>query len=96
MIVKFEEVPGPNIAALFTFIHGGENRAQLSSQVTQPMIAHIKAINSNIQGNNTSYGLTLDIQEGLTPGVDPWVRRVDRNYLQKILEIVWEEHSNKW
>lgn len=91
MIAKFEGIPGDNLAALLTFIHGDENRVTIPRQEGQPMIVRIKAVNPDNQGGGTWYGLTLDIVEWLPKGDEPGQNRVDPKYLLKVYEVLGKD-----
>lgn len=93
MIVKFEAIPGDNLAILLTFIHGDENRVVSPYQVEegQPMIVRIKAVNPENQVGGTWYGLTLDIVEWLPKLDRPGQNRVDPKYLLKVYEILGQD-----
>jgi hypothetical protein len=87
VIVKFDGIPGHNLSALLTFIHGDENRLTISHQA-QPMIVRIKAVNPDNQGGGTWYGLTLEIVEWLPRGDGPGQNRVDPKYLLRVYKIL--------
>ena len=95
MIMKFDSIPGHNLAALLSFVHGDENQVAVPRQVVQVMIVRIKAINPDNQRGGTWYGLTLDILEWLPKGDEPGQNRVDSKYLLKVYEILEENRSAK-
>jgi hypothetical protein len=91
MIAKFEGIPGSNLSALLTFIHGDENRVAVPRQAGQLMIVRVKAVNPDNQGGGTWYGLTLDILEWTSKGDQPGENRVDSKYLLKVYEILGQD-----
>ena len=100
MIAKFDNIPGENLTALLTFIHGDENQVTIfrpdhhPPQYEKLMIVRIKAVNPDNLDCGKWYGLTLDILEWLPKESGAGLNRVDPKYLLKVYKILGQNRTS--
>ncbi|QQR64470.1 hypothetical protein IPH92_02775 [Candidatus Kaiserbacteria bacterium] len=95
MIAKFDGISGDNLAALLTYIHGDENRVAIPQLEDRLMIIRVKAVNPVNQGDDTRYGLTLDIIEWVPKRDTSGQYRVDPKFLLKVYEILGQDRATE-